>query len=108
MAVDGLALDHERDVAELRLVEDVEEVPLIGGAEHGVEGLCVQGLAEIELADPCVLHLILLLRGAACLRSCVDSATLSICQLWIVLKDAAHVLVLLVHSARSGPDVGVV
>ena len=108
MAVDGLALDHERDVAELWLVQDVEEVPLIGGTEHSVESLGVECLAEIELTDSRILHLVLLLRSTACLRSCVNSATLAVCQLWIRLKDVAHVLVTLVHSSRSSPNVRVV
>ena len=108
MTVDGLSLDHESDVAELGLVQDVEEISLIGGAEHGIERLRIQCLPEIELTDSRVLHLILLLRRTARLRSRIDSAALSICQLWIVLKNAAHVLVLFVHPSGSSPNVRIV
>ena len=108
MAVDGLSFDHERDVAELRLIQDVKEIPLIGGAEHGVESLCIQSLAKVELADSCILHLVLRLRSAACLRGCVDSATLAVRQLRICLKNVAHVLVTLGHPCGSSPHVGVV
>ena len=108
MAVDGLSFDHECDVAELRLIQDVKEIPLIGGTEHGVESLCIQSLAKVELADSCILHLVLLLRSAASLRGWVDSATLAIRQLWVRLKNVTHVLITLAHSSGSSPNVGVV
>ena len=100
MAVDGLTFHHQRDVAELRLVQDAEEISRICGREHIVESLSVQCLAKIELADSCGLHLVLLLNAARLRRG--NSVAFIVRHLgWVGLEHTAHVLVSIIHPRPS-------
>ena len=100
MAVNWLSFNHESYVTELRLVQDVQEVLLITGAQNVVKRLCIQRLTQIELTDTLILYLILLLLLRTGLSRPSDPAALIIRHLGRVsLKNTAHVLVTIIHSS---------
>ena len=107
MAINWLALYHQGNITELRLVEDAEEVSMIR-LYHGVDSSCIEGLREIQLTyTSCsvlilLLHLELLLTLVESVRFCIDKLVESSVVLsLVILEDSTNILILLCHRVSD-------